>query len=175
MFIPSVCGASHMDGYGDRAMYDSIILRNVSRLMFPVLLLLSLFMLVRGHNLPGGGFIGGLVAASAFILQIIAFGPAHVRATFQINFLNLAASGVIFAALWGLIGLLTGQAYMLAFWLKEPIPGIGKLGTPVLFDVGVYLTVIGVTTQLALALAEEPILYPIQRPPARPDAVAPEA
>ncbi|MGQ9927506.1 MAG: MnhB domain-containing protein [Chloroflexaceae bacterium] len=156
-------------------MYDSIILRNVSQLMFPILLLLSLFMLVRGHNLPGGGFIGGLVAASAFILQIVAFGSKYVRVTFQINFLNLAAFGVSFGALWGLIGLLTGQAYMLAFWIKEPVPGIGKLGTPVLFDIGVYLTVIAVTTQLALVLAEEPILYPIRRPPARPDAVAPEA
>ncbi len=155
-------------------MYDSIILRTVSRLMLPILLLLSLFMLVRGHNLPGGGFIGGLVAASAFILQIIAYGPKYIREVFPISFLRLAAFGVIFAALWGLIGLATGQAYMLAFWIKEPIPGIGKLGTPVLFDIGVYLTVIGVTTQLALVLAEEPILYPIPRPPARPDAVAPE-
>ncbi|MFQ3661055.1 MAG: Na+/H+ antiporter subunit B [Chloroflexaceae bacterium] len=155
-------------------MYDSIILRTVSRLMLPILLLLSLFMLVRGHNLPGGGFIGGLVAASAFILQIIAYGPKYVREVFPISFLRLAAFGVIFAALWGLIGLVTGQAFMLAFWIKEPIPGIGKLGTPVLFDIGVYLTVIGVTTQLALVLAEEPTLYPIPRPPARPDTVAPE-
>lgn len=143
--------------------------------MLPILLLLSLFMLVRGHNLPGGGFIGGLLAASAFILQIIAYGPVHVRKIIPVNFLSLAAVGVIFAAVWGLIGLVTGQAYMLAFWLKEPIPGIGKLGTPVLFDIGVYLTVIGVTTQLALVLAEEPILYPLQRRPVRADRVAPEA
>lgn len=156
-------------------MYDSIILRIVSRLMLPILLLLSLFMLVRGHNLPGGGFIGGLLAASAFILQMIAWGAKHVRTVFRINFLNLAAFGVIFAAAWGLIGLAANQAYMVAFWLKEPIPGIGKLGTPVLFDVGVYLTVIGVTTQLALVLAEEPVLYPVRRPPARADAAAPEA
>ncbi len=156
-------------------MYDSIILRTVARLMLPILLLLSLFMLVRGHNLPGGGFIGGLLAASAFILQIIAYGPVHVRTIIPVNFLSLAAVGVIFAAVWGLIGLATGQAYMLAFWLKEPIPGIGKLGTPVLFDIGVYLTVIGVTTQLALVLAEEPILYPLRRRPISADRVAPEA
>lgn len=156
-------------------MYDSIILRTVARLMLPILLLLSLFMLVRGHNLPGGGFIGGLLAASAFILQIIAYGPVHVRKIIPVNFLSLTAIGVIFAAVWGLIGLVTGQAYMLAFWLKEPVPGIGKLGTPVLFDIGVYLTVIGVTTQLALILAEEPILYPMQRRPVSADHVAPEA
>lgn len=156
-------------------MYDSIILRTVARLMLPILLLLSLFMLVRGHNLPGGGFIGGLVAASAFILQIIAYGPMHIRKIIPVNFLNMAAVGVIFAAAWGLAGLVTDQAYMQAYWLKESIPGIGKLGTPVLFDVGVYLTVIGVTTQLALVLAEEPTLYPLHRQPVSADRAAPEA
>jgi multicomponent Na+:H+ antiporter subunit B len=156
-------------------MYDSLILRTVARLMLPLLLLLSLFMLVRGHNLPGGGFIGGLLAASAIILQIVALGPDKTRALFPISFLNLAAIGVIFAATWGLLGLVKGQPYMAAIWLKQPLPGIGKLGTPFLFDIGVYMTVIGVTTQLALILAEEPELYPLERRPTAGDPVAPDA
>jgi multicomponent Na+:H+ antiporter subunit B len=52
---------------------------------------------------------------------------------------------------------------MYALWMEEPIPGIGKIGTPVLFDIGVFLTVIGVTTQIALLLAEEPLLFPMRR------------
>ncbi|NJN18478.1 MAG: Na(+)/H(+) antiporter subunit B [Oscillochloris sp.] len=156
-------------------MYDSIILRTVAKIMLPLLLLLSLFMLVRGHNLPGGGFIGGLVGASAVILQVIAYGPARARAMMPINFLNLAAFGVIFAVIWGFLGMAFGQAYMLPFWLKEPVPGIGKIGTPVLFDIGVYLTVIGVTTQLALVIAEEPYLYPLKGRSVRPESPAPEA
>ncbi len=143
-------------------MYDSLILRTVSRIMLPVLLLLSLFMLIRGHNLPGGGFIGGLLASAAIILQIVAFGPSFARRVLPLNYLMVAAFGVLFAAIWGIPGLITGDPYMLAFWIPEEIPGIGKIGTPVLFDVGVYITVIGVTTQLALMLAEEPTLYPMQ-------------
>jgi multicomponent Na+:H+ antiporter subunit B len=156
-------------------MYDSIILRTVSRIMLPLLLLLSLFMLVRGHNLPGGGFIGGLLAASGIILQMVAFGPHKAYQIIPISYLNLAAIGVIFAAAWGLLGLVQGQPYMTALWIKQPVPGIGKIGTPFLFDIGVYLTVIGVTTQLALVLAEEPELYPLERRPVAGEPVAPEA
>ncbi len=133
--------------------------------MMPLLLLLSVYMLLRGHNLPGGGFIGGLLAASAIILQMVAFGPKVARQIFRVNYLLLAAFGVFFGALWGLPALLAGLPYMQAFWLPEPIPGVGKIGTPVLFDVGVYLTVIGVTTKIALLLVEEPFLFPLpQRP-----------
>jgi multicomponent Na+:H+ antiporter subunit B len=157
-------------------MYDSVILRTVAKVMLPVLLLISLFMVVRGHNLPGGGFIGGLLAATGIILQIVAFGPDRARQIIPINYLELAAFGVAFAAIWGLLGLGTGEPYMRAFWIPDPIPGIGKIGTPVLFDVGVYLTVIGVTTQLALVLAEEPLLFPQQeRGAKRRKPVAPEA
>jgi multicomponent Na+:H+ antiporter subunit B len=156
-------------------MYDSIILRTIAKLMLPLLLLLSLFMVVRGHNLPGGGFVGGLLAASAVILQIVAFGPHRARELIPINYLRLAAWGVVFAATWGLLGLLAGQPFMTAFWLPMPIPGIGKIGTPVLFDIGVYLTVTGVTSQLALVLAEEPQLYPMRQPGHKRNPVAPDA
>jgi multicomponent Na+:H+ antiporter subunit B len=143
-------------------MYDSIILRTVARLTLPLLLLLSVFLLLRGHNLPGGGFSGGLVASCAVILQMVAFGPTYARLVMPINYLLAAAFGVAFAAFWGLPALLEGKPYMAAYWIEEPIPGIGKIGTPVLFDLGVYFTVVGVTTQLALLLAEEPLLYPLQ-------------
>jgi multicomponent Na+:H+ antiporter subunit B len=146
---------------GKTVSYDSIVLRTVSRLMLPVLLLLSVFMLLRGHNLPGGGFIGGLVASSAIILQMIAFGPAYARNVLQVNYLTLAAVGILTAAAFGLPALILGQPFMTAFWIPEPIPGIGKIGTPVLFDVGVFLTVIAVTTKIALLLAEEPELFPL--------------
>ncbi|MBX0327471.1 Na+/H+ antiporter subunit B [Oscillochloris sp. ZM17-4] len=155
-------------------MYDSVILRSVSRLMLPILLLLSVFMLLRGHNLPGGGFIGGLVASCAVILQMVAFGPTFARRVLPANYLAMAAVGVIFAASWGLPALLGGQPFLTALWLPEPIPGVGKIGTPVLFDVGVFLTVIGVTTQIALLLSEEPLLFPMERGPAR-DEGAPRA
>jgi multicomponent Na+:H+ antiporter subunit B len=145
-----------------KTMYDSIVLRTVARLTLPLLLLLSVFLLLRGHNLPGGGFSGGLIASCAVILQMVAFGPTYARRVMPINYLLAAAFGVAFAAAWGIPALLAGNAYMEAYWIEQPIPGIGKIGTPVLFDLGVYFTVIGVTTQLALLLAEEPLLYPLR-------------
>ncbi|MFV9506688.1 MAG: MnhB domain-containing protein [Oscillochloridaceae bacterium umkhey_bin13] len=142
--------------------YDSVVLRNIARLMLPLLLLLSLFMLFRGHNLPGGGFIGGLVASCAIILQMVAFGPTFARNIIRVNYLLLAAFGVFFGAIWGIPALFDSLPYMKAYWLPERIPGIGTMGTPVLFDIGVFLTVIGVTTKIALLLSEEPILFPIE-------------
>jgi multicomponent Na+:H+ antiporter subunit B len=144
-------------------MYDSIILRTVARLMLPLLLVLSVFMLLRGHNLPGGGFIGGLVAACAIILQMIAFGPTFARRVLPVSYIAMAGFGVFFGAIWGLPAMFLGEPFMYALWIEEPIPGIGKIGTPVLFDIGVFLTVIGVTTQIALLLAEEPLLFPMRR------------
>ncbi|GAB4433736.1 MAG: Na+/H+ antiporter subunit B [Chloroflexi bacterium OHK40] len=157
-------------------MYDSVILRTVARLMLPILLLLSVFMLLRGHNLPGGGFIGGLVASCGVILQMVAFGPSFARRVMPVNYLALAAFGVCFAAFWGLPALFSGLPYMTAFWIEPSIPGVGKIGTPVLFDVGVYFTVVGVTTQLALLLAEEPVLFPMPpEPPGAEPEGAPQA
>jgi multicomponent Na+:H+ antiporter subunit B len=156
-------------------MYDSIILRTVAKVMLPVLLLISLFMLVRGHNLPGGGFIGGLLAAAGIILQIVAYGADRARSIIPVNYIEVAAVGVTIAAISGLLGLLSGLPFMAAFWIEQPLPGIGKLGTPFLFDIGVYITVIGVTTQLALTLAEEPSMYPPAEQPAQQQPVAPEA
>ncbi len=142
---------------------DSLILRTVARGMLPLLIILSVFMLLRGHNEPGGGFIGGLLAASAIILQIVADGPEAARRAIPINYLLLAAFGVFFAAIWGIPSLLLGNAYMQSLWISGNLPGIGKIGTPVLFDVGVYLAVVGVTTHIALMLADEPRLFPLDK------------
>jgi multicomponent Na+:H+ antiporter subunit B len=157
-------------------MYDSIILRTVARLMLPLLLVLAVFMLIRGHNLPGGGFIGGLVAACAIILQLIAFGPTFAQRVLRVSYIGLAAFGVAVGAAAGLPALLMGDPFLSALWLPEPVPGIGKVGTVLLFDIGVFLTVIGVTTQIALLLAEEPLLFPMassteeQAPQGAPEA-----
>ena len=142
-------------------MYDTIILRTIARLLLPILIMLSLFMLIRGHNLPGGGFIGGLLASCGIIIQIIAFGFTYAKRVVMINYLYCAGIGILIATVSGLFGIISGGIFLQGLWLAQEIPGIGKVGTPLLFDIGIYLTVIGVTTQLALMLAEEPILYPL--------------
>jgi multicomponent Na+:H+ antiporter subunit B len=133
----------------------SLILRTSAWLMIPVLLLFSIFLLLRGHNEPGGGFVGGLVAASAVLLQMIASGPDEVRRLIPFDVKLLLPAGLLIALLSGLPALLSGQPFLTGIWVTLPVLGGLKLGTPVIFDVGVYLVVLGITVQIILSMAEE--------------------
>ena len=134
---------------------DSPILRSGTRFLVPLMLLFSLFLLVRGHNEPGGGFVGGLVAAAAFALVLLAEGLARARRLLRLDPPALIASGLLVALASGVPALLAGQAFMTGAWLKTPLPVLGKVGTPVVFDVGVYLVVLGITLAILFGLAEE--------------------
>lgn len=134
---------------------NSVILATVSRLLTGLLLVFSIFLLLRGHNLPGGGFSGGLVAASAFVLYAFANGfPAARRMMVFVPRLYMA-SGLVVAVVAGLAGNVAGRPFLTGLWDKTPLPVIGKLGTPLLFDVGVYLAVVGVTTLIVFSLGED--------------------
>jgi multicomponent Na+:H+ antiporter subunit B len=133
----------------------SLILRTSAWLMIPVLLLFSIFLLLRGHNLPGGGFVGGLVAASAVVLQLVASGPGEVRRLIPFDVALLLPAGLLIALLSGVPSLLLDQPFLSGVWVTLPIMGTLKVGTPVLFDVGVYLVVLGITVQIILSVAEE--------------------
>jgi multicomponent Na+:H+ antiporter subunit B len=135
----------------------SLILRTATRFLLPLLLLFSLFLLVRGHHEPGGGFSGGLVAAAAFVLYQFAFGVKEVRRALPLDPRALLGVGLLVAAGSGSLALLAGRPLMTGLWGRVPVPGFGglDLGTPLLFDVGVYLTVVGVTLSIILPLAEE--------------------
>ena len=135
----------------------SFILRPASRLLLPLLLLFSIFLLFRGHNEPGGGFSGGLVAASAFILYRFAFGVQAARSLLPVSPMAVFGAGLLVAASCGILALLEGYPLLTGLWAQIFVPGFGEMhiGTPLLFDVGVYLTVIGVTLTIILPLAEE--------------------
>lgn len=133
----------------------SLILSVAARSLLPLLLLFSVFLLIRGHNEPGGGFVGGLVAAAAFALYAIAEGVAKVRQTLRVDPRLLIGAGLFIALSSGLFSLLQGQPFMTGLWYKRAVPVLGKLGTPVLFDTGVYLVVVGIILTIILALAEE--------------------
>lgn len=138
-------------------MTGSVFFKFLARLMMPVLLLFSLVLLMRGHNEPGGGFVGGLVAASSIVLMTLAYGAAEVRARLRIDFLRAMFYGLAIALAAGLVGLLFGDAFQDAFWWKPFIQGVGRLevGTPLLFDVGVYVVVFSVTSSIVMSMAEE--------------------
>uniref|UniRef100_A0A7C4L1L8 Na+/H+ antiporter subunit B n=1 Tax=Bellilinea caldifistulae TaxID=360411 RepID=A0A7C4L1L8_9CHLR len=133
----------------------SIILYLAARYLMPLLMVFSVFLLIRGHNEIGGGFVGGLVAASAFILFAIANNVQAARRILRVQPRTLVAAGLLVALLSGLIGWLSGKPFMTGLWLKDPLPVIGKIGTPLMFDVGVYLVVIGVTLLIIFTLAED--------------------
>lgn len=135
----------------------SLILRTATRYVFAVMLLLSIFLLLRGHNQPGGGFIGGLVAGIAFVLYSIAYDVESARSLLRIEPRVLIASGLLTAAFAGIIALALGDPFLTGRWATIPIPLLGDtyLGTPLLFDFGVYLVVIGITLVIVLTLAEE--------------------
>lgn len=134
----------------------SIILRTATTLLVPLLLLFSVFLLLRGHNEPGGGFIGGLVAASAYALYAFAFDVRSTRAALRLQPRTFIVIGLSIAALTGLLPLVFGRPFLTALWAELPMfGGTLDLGTPLLFDAGVYVAVLGVTLTIILALAEE--------------------
>ncbi len=136
---------------------SSLILRTSTRLLVTLLLLFGVFLLLRGHHEPGGGFVGGLVAAAAFALYAAADGTAAARRALYLDPRTLIAIGLLIAVGTGLSALLWGDAFLSARWETIDLPALTEieLGTPLLFDVGVFVVVLGVTQTIILALAEE--------------------
>ncbi len=134
---------------------QSLIFAIATRYLFPLLLLFSLFLLLRGHNELGGGFVGGLVAAAAFALYTFAFDVEQARQLLHVDPRVLIGVGLLTSATSGVPALLKGAPFLTGLWLPNPVPILGKVGTPLLFDVGVYLLVVGVVLQIVFVLAEE--------------------
>ena len=133
---------------------NSMILSTAVRYLLPLLLMLSVFLLLRGHNEPGGGFVGGLVAAAALTLYAIALGLRSAQQVLGLDPQLLIFVGLLTAGLSGLPAVLAGFEFMTGLWSTQALPVIGKLGTPLLFDVGVYLVVLGITLTIIFALME---------------------
>lgn len=134
---------------------NSLILSTASRYLLLLLLLFSLFLLMRGHNEPGGGFAGGLVAAAAFALYCIANGVEAARKLLRFDPITIAAWGLLTAVLSAMPSLVTGKPFLTGMWVNTGIAVLGKVGTPLLFDVGVYLLVLGITLMIIFSLAQE--------------------
>lgn len=135
----------------------SLILRTAARYLMPLLLRFSVFIVLRGHNEPGGGFIGGLVAATAFTLYAMAYDAAAARRLLRIDLHVLLGVGLLLAAVSGMFMLMAGEPILTAGWLNLSPIGLGDwhLGTPLLFDLGVYLVVVSVALIVVLTMAEQ--------------------
>ena len=115
----------------------SLILRTATRSLLPLLLLFSLFILLRGHNEPGGGFIGGLLAAGGLSLYMLAYDAAAALRLLRVDPRVLIGLGLLTAALSGCVALLAGRPFLTGLWATRPVPGLGKVSTVLLFDIGV--------------------------------------
>ena len=134
----------------------SLILRTATRFLLPLQLLFSIFLLLRGHNEPGGGFIAGLVGAGAIALYLFAFNVQETRELIRFSPHDIFGLGLLLAVFAGIPPLLLDMPYFTALWWGPEFPFFGTvyLSTPLLFDIGVYLAVIGSVLAIVLALAE---------------------
>jgi multicomponent Na+:H+ antiporter subunit B len=133
----------------------SSILQTAVRVLMPLLLLFAVFLLMRGHNQPGGGFVGGLVVAASFILYSIAFGVDAARRALLVRPSTLLGAGPLVALVSGLAGLTAGQPFMTAIWATVTTGStVLHVGTPLVFDMGVFLAVIGVVLTIVFTLAD---------------------
>jgi multicomponent Na+:H+ antiporter subunit B len=133
----------------------SLIFRTVAPVIVGLMVLFSIFVLLRGHNEPGGGFIGGLIAVAALSIYGIAFGVETVRRAIVFHPLAIAGAGLLLATLSGLMSMVFHVPFMTGLWVYPVIFGEEvPLSSVMTFDIGVYLVVVGAVTSVALSLEE---------------------
>jgi multicomponent Na+:H+ antiporter subunit B len=131
-----------------------LIFRTAAGFLLPLLLLFSLFILLRGHYQPGGGFVGGIIAAIAFVLHAFAFGLKNTRKLLRVTPMAFMPAGLALAVFSAILPLFQGLPVMTGLWLNEPLPVVGLIGSALLFDIGVYLVVLGVALTIIFTISE---------------------
>ncbi len=129
------------------------ILQTVINVLMPLFFIFSLYLLFRGHNEPGGGFIGGLIASIAFVFHAMVFDSRVTIRVFRLNPVRLIAFGLAISLFSAFIAVFLGEPFMTAVWADFYLPIIGKPGTPVLFDIGVFILVIGIVLKITFTMS----------------------
>ena len=139
-------------------MNESLILRTSAPLLLWLSVAVSLFVLLRGHNAPGGGFAGGLIAGCAFVLRFLAGGALQVRRSDIARPDVLIGAGLLLAVATALAPVALGDSLLESTIWKPEVPFVGevKVVSSAFFDLGVYFLVIGVVLAVLLALGAEP-------------------
>lgn len=133
---------------------NSVILQIAARYVRWMLLIFALVALIRGHNYPGGGFIGGLLAGLALVYDGFAFDHKRILKKRKIKPVWFIGAGLSLIVISAVPGILSGDVLMKGVWLSFYIPLLGqlKVGTPFVFDIGVFFVVIGITILFFLSL-----------------------
>lgn len=135
----------------------SPILATAARIFTPGILLLSVYLLLRGHDAPGGGFIAALVAGTAVVLRFLSLGAEGARRLIVVRFTTLLGAGLLLAVGSGLAGLAFGREFLASTTWKKELPLLGevKVASSLAFDVGVALVVVGVVAAVVEYLGRE--------------------
>ena len=134
-----------------------MVLEVITRILFHTILVFSLYLLFSGHNEPGGGFAGGLVAGLALVLRYLAGGRYELGEAAPVDPGLLLGAGLLFAGGTGVAGLLLGAEVLQTAILETTLPVLGdvKLVTSLFFDMGVYLIVVGLVLDILRSLGAE--------------------
>jgi len=135
----------------------SLILRATTPILVVMLMIFSIYALLRGHHEPGGGFIGGLLGAAAFSLHALAHDVRTTRRLLKVSPHILMGAGLMMLVVAGLLGLVLGQSFLQGQWIDIYVPGRGveHIGSPLLFDIGVYAVVMGMVLTAIFEAAEK--------------------
>lgn len=137
--------------------FTDLILQTATKLLVFIILTFSVYILFAGHHNPGGGFIGGLITASAIVLLYIAFDEPSVREIIRLDFKLIGTVGVLLAIGTATASIFFGQPFLTSATVQVTLPVIGEitLGSALLFDIGVYLTVIGTTLTIISSISKD--------------------
>ena len=132
------------------------IMQTLTRLLLPLMLMVAVFIFIRGHNLPGGGFIAGLVAAVALIVQYLSNGIAWTKQRLTLSMHWVIALGLLIATFTGLAAMLFGHPFLTTTftYLTWPVVGKFEIASAIAFDLGVFLVVIGATVIILVQLGK---------------------
>jgi multicomponent Na+:H+ antiporter subunit B len=136
---------------------NDVILQTMTKILVFIIFAYSINLFLAGHYTPGGGFIGGLMAAGAIVLLLLAFDMTTVRKILPINFISMTALGLLIAVSTGIGGIFFDVPFLTHTFGYFDLPIIGKTGlaTAVLFDIGVFLVVVGVAMVIIQTIGED--------------------
>lgn len=136
---------------------NDVILQSVTKIVVFIIFTLAIYLFVSGHNNPGGGFVSGLILASAFVLLLLAYDTDTIRKGIPVDFKMIAACGAFIVVACGLGSVLFGEAFLYQTFMTYHVPFFGEteFATVTIFETGVALAVVGVVVTIILSISED--------------------
>lgn len=137
--------------------FTDVFLQTAAKILVFIIMIFSVYVLFAGHNNPGGGFIGGLITSSALVLLYLAFDLQSVRNIIPFRFNQLAAAGVLTAVLTGTVSLFLNVPFLSQTFKYVDLPFLGttEVASALVFDLGVYMAVVGTTMTIITSISED--------------------